>query len=535
MNVTISIYITKPLLYLNHLTTLYNLIHELTIEEKEFVNSKIEKLPGRKRNADYIKLYFAISKTPIFDEKQIVTRWIGQYDYSKSIRFFYEAQPILLDLLLELLHHHNPLNNAHIYERQILDADKLGSRGFFDAAFEYYSDVLNKLYVHDNPYLQATLIRKMYMLIPQLKSFDKKKELTKLIQLEKQIASEEQLFSEVYHLQLETGYKMSQSVVIKKEADKNILIETLNISILNDTRENISFTTYIYLAKVKTFIYRMLNDKEKAYQSQLKLVTKQREFYTLLLEQKPFLLYSELLDLSDLSWRTNRITEAFSLLDEVESILPKINDKKRKRYGAVLNTRCLIYYYHNQPYDGLKLIHELDLFCLKNKKEISDMHYPILLCTLIKCYLNFSNYSKVEFWHEKALTIKKGLRYDFHSIIHILYVLSLYEQCEVLINLVTIEVTEKLKIEVQLLKHFFRGKSIDIPFEKIITKHMIDLSGSRRCEEHIKILEHFLKSLEQLPRKGYIYQDHYYQIFDIRNWILQQMERVRYGKKKTVV
>ncbi|MBK7037313.1 MAG: hypothetical protein IPH42_13490 [Bacteroidetes bacterium] len=67
MNVTISIYITKPLLYLNHLTTLYNLIHELTIEEKEFVNSKIEKLPGRKRNADYIKLYFAISKTPIFD------------------------------------------------------------------------------------------------------------------------------------------------------------------------------------------------------------------------------------------------------------------------------------------------------------------------------------------------------------------------------------------------------------------------------------------------------------------------------------
>ena len=315
---------------MNNLLTLYHLINELTIQEKEFVIHQIEKLPGRKRNADYIKLYFAISKTPVFDEKQIVTRWIGQYDYSKAIRFFYEAQPILLDLLLGFLHHHDPFNNAHTYERGVLDADKLGSRGLFDAAFENYSDILDKLYVHDNPYLQGTLIRKMYMLIPHLKSFDKKKEFARLTQLEKQIASEAKLFSEVYHLQLETGYKMSQSVVIKKEADRNNLIKTLNLDILNESRENISFTTYIYLAKVKTYLYRMLNDTENAFKSQLKLVSKQREFYSLLLEQKPFLLYSELLDLSDLSLRTNRISEAFSLLDEVENILPKIKIKSAK-------------------------------------------------------------------------------------------------------------------------------------------------------------------------------------------------------------
>ncbi len=516
---------------LNHLTTLYNLINELTVEEKEFINGQIQKLLGRKRNADYIKLYYAISKTPIFDEKQIVTRWIGQYDYSKAIRFFYEAQPILLSLLLDFLHHYNPYNNTHTYERDILDADKLGSRGLFDAAFEYYSEILKKLYVHDNPYLQGALIHKMYMLIPHLKSFDKKKEFIRLTILEKQIANEAKLFSDVYHLQLETGYKMSQSVVIKKQDDRNKLIETLNLDILNESRENISFTTYIYLAKVKTFLFRMLNDIEKAYQSQLNLVSKQREFYPLLLDQKPFLLYSELLDLSDLSFRTNRINEAFCLLDEVENILPKIKDKKRTRYGAVLNTRCLIFYYHNLPKDGLKYILELDLFSIHNKKDISDMHYPILLCTLIKCYLKLSDYAKIEYWHDKALTIKKGLRQDFLSMINIMYLLCLYEQCKVYPNLVIIEVSEKFKNELQIIKHFFKGNIKEIPFEKLILNHFLDLSESRRCKEHIKIFDHLLKLLEQLPRKGFVYQDQFYQIFDLKAWIIQQIKRLKDGKK----
>ena len=163
------------------------------------------------------------------------------------------------------------------------------------------------------------------------------------------------------------------------------------------------------------------------------------------------------------------------------------------------------------------------------------MHYPILICTLIKCYLKHSDYTKIEYWHDKALTIKKDLRHDFLSMIHIMYVLSLYEQCEVLPNLVTIEVTENFKNELQTLKHFFRGNIKDIPFEKLIVKHIIDLSGSRRCDEHKKIFEHFLKSLEQLPRKGFVYQDQFYQIFDLRVWIFQQIKRVQEGKKKTAV
>lgn len=151
-------------------------------------------------------------------------------------------------------------------------------------------------------------------------------------------------------------------------------------------------------------------DYEKGFQSQLTLVRKLAINFEQLKIQKPELLFSEYLDLADLSYRTGRTGFAEEQLNFAEGCIPLINDNNSYRIASVLNIRCNMAYRYKNIEDLKEQATILSDAYINLFSNAPAQHVPIIIGTLLKSFLKLENYKLIDFWYNRIKERKDVVR-----------------------------------------------------------------------------------------------------------------------------
>lgn len=514
---------------MNTLEAIHSILKNLSKSEKErFVNAYTNS-GNKQRYKDRVTLLLELEEVKIVDTEIIKVAWSKKTLGQKNDRAFQNAQRNLLDDLLHYLVTINPYSQNHPFEKEMMYADKLVQLGLHDLAYQRFKEILGLLESHNNPHWQGVVLRKMQMLIAKLNVVDtqKEKEFDFYVNLEKTIAEGALFNTEIYHFQLKLGKAITEGWVIQTQEDKEQFVSWLDFKILSIDNTHLPLTTFIYWAKVRTAAYRTLMDYEKAFQSQLSLVKKLDSNIEQFKTQKPVLLYSEHLDLADLCYRTGRITFAEEQLLLVEEYIQLINDNNEYRLASIMNLKCNIAYRH---YSNQVLSQQIDVLnetYIQQFETAPALQVPIIIGTLLKSSLKLGNLTLIDYWYERIKSANEKVRRNNIFIIHIIYACRAYMACNPQFNINYMELGPEYIARILYIKNYVRGNKQELLLEKMIVSAFEELIEQKRREEHIAIFKGLLKSLGELPFNGYIYQEQIYEIFDIRNWIIEQITRLK--------
>jgi len=514
---------------LNTLESIQSILKNLAKEERgRFITSYTES--GNKlRYKDRVVLLLEILNKTTIDSQIIKIPWAKKLRGQKSDRAFQNAQRKLLDDILHYLVTQNPYCQNHPYEKEMILADKCVQLGQFDEAYNRFKKILNLLQAQNSLYWQGIVLRKIHKITSKLTNVNEatEKELETFANLEKTVAEQIIPDTEVYHFQLKLGKRITEGWVIRTTKDRKEFIEWFNSKILSIDDTNLTITPFAYITKAKTAAYRILLEYEKAFQTQLTLVRKLDSNIDQLKVQKPDLLFSEYLDLADLSYRTGRITFAEEQLSRVEACLPFINDNNEYRTASILNIRCNIAYRYKHL-DELSIQASLLSDTYKNLFATAPaLHVPIIIGTLLKSFLKLENYKLIEYWYDRIKHSTDEVRKNNIFLIHIIYACSAYSTLKPQFNFNKMEIDSEFKSTILNVNSYISQKNQDLYFEKLIVKKFLYLADSKEREKHITIFSGLLAELGKLPFEGYIYQEQIYEIFDIRNWVIEQITRLK--------
>ena len=155
------------------------------------------------------------------------------------------------------------------------------------------------------------------------------------------------------------------------------------------------------------------------------------------------------------------------------------------------------------------------------------LQVPIIIGTLLKSSLKLGNLTLIDYWYERIKSANEKVRRNNIFIIHIIYACRAYMACNPQFNINYMELGPEYIARILYIKNYVRGNKQELLLEKMIVSAFEELIEQKRREEHIAIFKGLLKSLGELPFNGYIYQEQIYEIFDIRNWIIEQITRLK--------
>lgn len=520
---------------------LFQLIHTLPPKERELLSNRLTSGRGRKEFSEKARLLDCLLRPKTFDADALFNAWSGA-DKRRTAKAFRELQVDLLDELMDFKILMSPFSNMHVFEADIMRADKLAEVGLVDLAYMYYKKAADGLVFYNQPYVLGMVYRKMQKLNATLRNYDREKELTKVTKLEKQLAKELPELINAYHLQQDITALMRRQKFIIKTEDKVKINSRFRPKLNQLSNSAFSIMGTVYVGKAKSLLYRLLNEYELAFQAQLKIIQYLHKHKTHLLRRQPILLLTETVDLADLGYRTGRFEYAIQMLDKAESFIPFLKENVLTRQAYVCNTRVLIAM-KTGDIQGLKqVLSKLDQIVQDSFQANNDLQYPVFICTLMKGYLKLGERNLVLDWYQRFVDRKAeahtggvierlqgDLRKDHQLIIDLIHLCCLYELSPMRPNGIYIDLHENFTSAAYTFKSSVHGDEKEMPFEKLISKHFIALTQGNHHAFQLDTLTGLLRDLDKLPFKGYFYQEQIYEVFDLRPWILSQVERIKTG------
>ncbi|HNE47121.1 MAG TPA: hypothetical protein PLL28_07760 [Chitinophagales bacterium] len=509
------------------LPTLYRQIHAFSVEEKKTFRKHLTTGRGRKGNSDKVGLFELFADKKMTPEVITLAVFRARCGNQKTKDDFRSSQKELLEELLDFIIRKDPYAQNQLFEREIARADKLVQLREFDLAYFQLEYINKQLAFHDHPYISGLVLRKMQMLIQFVKSKSWKEDFTSLINAEMMLANDAKTRTKAYHLQLIVGMRMSRSWFIKTNEDQTEFLHEISEYEVGSVDSDISFNTFIYISKAHSRVFKMLNDYESAFQLQIKLVSRLEEQSSLLLKQKPVLLFTEYLDAADLCYRTGRTNDVETYLIKAEHASNSCKDDSAMRQILLTHTRCLVYYKYgtnDQLSAAATRLHKALEFRIS---EASEIQLPVLLSTTMKCHLKLGDKRVIDWCYGVANGLSGEKRRDFIQIIQVIRLCSLYAICKPRDNMVYVDTYPEFQNDVLFVKTQLRGAANEIPLERAVLQCFLQMCQSNRIDQHLKLLSTLMKSLTNMAAKGFIYQEQFYQVFDVRNWIVEQTERLK--------
>lgn len=514
---------------MNTLEAIHSILSSLSKKEKEGFVATFTSSGNKQRYKDRLILLLEFENIKIVDTEIIKLAWSQKIQGPKNDRAFQNAQRNLLDDLLHYLIILNPYCQNHPFEKEMMYADKLVQLGLHDIAYQRFKEILVLLESHNNPHWQGVVLRKMHKIFSQLKELDinRDKEFDVIVNMEKSIVDRAVISTDIYHFKLNLGKSITAGWVLQTLTDKKEFVDWFSSKILTIDDRNLPLASFAYLTKAKTEAYRILMDYEKGFQSQLTLVRKLAINFEQLKIQKPELLFSEYLDLADLSYRTGRTGFAEEQLNFAEGCIPLINDNNSYRIASVLNIRCNMAYRYKNIEDLKEQATILSDAYINLFSNAPAQHVPIIIGTLLKSFLKLENYKLIDFWYNRIKERKDVVRKNNMFLVQIIYACSAYMPITPQFNIHKMALDPEFEVTIRNVNNSISHKNHKLFFEKLIIKKFLLLSNQKERVKHIEIFTDLLKELGNLPFNGYIYQEQIYEIFDIRNWIIEQITRLK--------
>jgi len=513
---------------MDNLQILHQLVRSMTPDNL----GALEYLLGNPKTKTHAAILFDILKN--LEEKnlqQAISSWRTYKAVKQQLSFkgFENAKTSLKTKILEAKTISNRYQLGGIAEKNLQIAEVYIQQQNLEQAYLLLGDTIADVTICIHPIYKLQVLHKLIWLHHLINVKGNQKQLKYLTQLLDSAAHDVNRFHTIYQFNLEVTNFYKQTLILKSEESKN------KLSVLNKSKllalhpDEVEHTTATYLLKTKSMLQSLSLDTDTMLQTIQLLCAKMRVYEGYYLNSSYYINFiAEHINLSILAAQKDNIILLESTISYVQAILEKVTTHT---YVPAFKAQCqlafaLYYYYKN---DLFQLEQQLqiadDSFCALNIRTPNIIQDNIKL-TLMKCWLTLNNFDRVTFWYGKRSEKSAIVRLDTFYIKHIIYFCACYEQSSIdktQNNITVINNCGAIYID---LSTMYTLRKANLPLEHTVNTAFKILSKNAPIQHHKKALSNLSQKLTNLAIEGHTYQEQFYRIFDLRNWLLKMLQKL---------